>query len=370
MLDREGQALRDDLLDLMRSGAGYELSTTDFDRLARRVFAYNYRHVPAYAAYCRARGREPGSLESWTQVPAVPAAAFKDVELVASGATAERVFRTSGTTRGAERRGEHHVPDLSVYRASLRATFAAFVLPDGARLPVLSLVPHADRAPDSSLAFMVNDVQRHFGAEPGATFADPEGVDYDALDRAVRQACDEGRPVLLVGTTAAFIHWLDRLAASGARHELPEGSRLMDTGGFKGAGRTVAPHELRQAYGQRLGLYPHYCVNEYGMTEMLSQMYDAGLRDAVAGRHGPPRKQGPPWLRSLAVDPETLEPLAAGRQGLLRHLDLANIGSVAAIQTEDLGRVDEHGLVLEGRLAGAQPRGCSIAMDLILEGGT
>jgi hypothetical protein len=49
-------------------------------------------------------------------------------------------------------------------------------------------------------------------------------------------------------------------------------------------------------------------------------------------------------------------------------VDLANLGSVAAIQTEDLGRVDEHGLVLEGRAVGATPRGCSIAMDLLLRG--
>src|SRR5690606_20539431 len=145
-----------------------------------------------------------------------------------------------------------------------------------------------------------------------------------------------------------------------------DGSRLMDTGGYKGAGRDVPPDALRQAYRDRLGLPAHHCINEYGMTEMLSQLYDAALADHHAGRTRPPRKAAPPWVRSVAVDPETLEPVPPGATGLLRHLDLANIGSVAAIQTEDLGRVDEQGLVLEGRAAGAPPRGCSIAMDLIL----
>ena len=46
-------------------------------------------------------------------------------------------------------------------------------------------------------------------------------------------------------------------------------------------------------------------------------------------------KRGPAWVRSAIVDPETLEPLPAGHQGLLRHYDLANLFSVSAIQTED-----------------------------------
>jgi hypothetical protein len=46
--------------------------------------------------------------------------------------------------------------------------------------------------------------------------------------------------------------------------------------------------------------------------------------------------------------------------------DLANTGSVAALQTEDLGRgvgnVDD-GFEVLGRASGAEARGCSIAAD-------
>jgi hypothetical protein len=351
----------------MARGAGYTLDDDAFGDLARRVFAYNHSHIPAYAAYCAARGHGPSDPAHWTDIPAVPTAAFKEVALRADGATTERVFRTSGTTRGPERRGEHHVADLSLYRASLRPTFEAFVLPDGARLPVFSLIPAAGQLPDSSLAFMIEDVMARFGAG-GAPFATLDGLDLPGLSRSLDAAAVDRRPVLLLGTSAAFIHWLDALVADGRRHALPDGSRLMDTGGYKGGGRTIAPDELRRGYEDRLGIPPHYCVNEYGMTEMLSQLYDTALADHQARRRRPPRKAGPAWVRSIAVDPETLEPLRPGESGLLRHMDLANIGSVAAIQTEDLGRVDEHGLVLEGRATGAMPRGCSMAMDLLLRG--
>lgn len=344
------------------------LDDPTFNRLARQVFRRNFGAIPAYAAYCRARGRTPDTVDDWTRIPAVPTAAFKELTLRARDLPTARTFRTSGTTRGPERRGEHHVADLELYRASLRSTFRRFLLPDDARLPFLSLMPPASALPDSSLAFMISDVLETFGAEGSGVFADEGGVDFDGLEAAVGTAVGRDDGVLLLGTSAAFIHWLDRLARAGRRLFLPPGSRLMDTGGFKGMGREVEPAALRGLYRDRLGIPAHACVNEYGMTEMLSQRYDGDLWAFHRGEAGPSRKRGPGWLRSVAVDPETLEPLPPGEAGILRHIDLANLDSVAAIQTEDFGRVDEHGLILEGRATGAPPRGCSLAMDLLLEG--
>jgi hypothetical protein len=55
-----------------------------------------------------------------------------------------------------------------------------------------------------------------------------------------------------------------------------------------------------------------------------------------------------------------------GEPGLLQHFDLANLHSVLAVQTEDIGTVDERGVLLLGRAAGAPPRGCSLATDELL----
>ena len=377
MLDPQGRGLRDALLQAFAAGVDPPADGNAFDALALDVFAYAYHHIPPYRAYCHARGRDPGAVSSWLDVPAVPTAAFKELPFLADGASAERVFRTSGTTRGLEQRGEHHVADLDLYRASLRPTFRAFLLPDDARLPFFSLMPPAARLRSSSLAFMIDDVAATFGAPGSAGFADEPGIDYPALDRAVEDVAERDTPVLLLGTSAAFIHWLDHLAGDGRAFRLPRGSRIMDTGGYKGRGRAVTREELASVYARRLGIDPVACVNEYGMTELLSQLYDRGFRDRHRGLRvedssGPdggasPRKQGPWWLRSTAVDPDTLEPLPAGHSGLLRHFDLANLGTVPAVQTEDFGRVDAAGLVLTGRATGAPPRGCSIAMDLLLD---
>ena len=104
-------------------------------------------------------------------------------------------------------------------------------------------------------------------------------------------------------------------------------------------------------------------VNEYGMTELLSQMYEPILTEGpgAAGTH-----IGPPWLRVRALDPLTLEELPSGEEGLLAFFDLANIGSVCHILTEDLGSVIEGRVHLVGRVLGAEPRGCSRAMDELM----
>lgn len=341
----------------------------EFDALALRIFRHQFEHNAPYRAYCERRGRTPADVSHWTAIPPVPVAAFREVPLVAGDAQDARVvFRTSGTTGGAERRGAHYLIDPSIYQASLVPTFTAYLLPDGARPDMLALIPPRPQMPDSSLAYMIDVVMRRLGGEHSTCAVDAAtGIDYPAAAAWLEAASERDRPVALLGTSFSFVHLLDELAGKGDRFHLPAGSRLMDTGGYKGRSRDVPAEELHRLYGEYLGIEPAYCINEYGMTELCSQYYDATLRDAVRGETGRPRrKQGPPWLRARVLDPDTLEPLPPGNVGILAHYDLANVDSVLAILTEDLGREVEDGFVVLGRAQGAMPRGCSIALDDLL----
>jgi hypothetical protein len=144
----------------------------------------------------------------------------------------------------------------------------------------------------------------------------------------------------------------------------------METGGFKGRARQVAREALYESLGGRLGLPVERMVNEYGMTEMLSQFYEPVLRGTPAHPLGERWHVGPPWVRTRVLDPATLRPLESGEVGLLSHLDLANLDSVAAILTEDLGELRFDGFRLHGRIEGAEPRGCSLSMeDLVIARG-
>ena len=120
-----------------------------------------------------------------------------------------------------------------------------------------------------------------------------------------------------------------------------------------------------------LGVSSSYIVNEYGMTEMCSQFYDNVLADRVKGHPDPSYpvryKQIPPWVRTMVMDPETLEEVPHGTVGILRHFDLANCGSVMALQTDDMGyRIGLDGIEITGRATSAEARGCSLIVEELL----
>jgi hypothetical protein len=60
------------------------------------------------------------------------------------------------------------------------------------------------------------------------------------------------------------------------------------------------------------------------------------------------------------MSPETGGEVGDGGTGLIRVFDLANVFSVASIQTEDLGVRHGDGFELMGRAQLAEPRGCSL----------
>ncbi len=281
-----------------------------------------------------------------------------------------RVFRTSGTTSGA--RGAHPFRDLSLYDRAARAAADAALFPDlaarGAQRRTMRLVvlaPRESEAPDSSLSYMLARFAEWYGdpREGGVTYAFEDGaVDGDALTAALGRAARDAAPVALLGTSFAFVFAEDALGTR--RFALPPGSRVMQTGGFKGRTRTLEPEEMRALLCGRYGVPDAHVIAEYGMTELSSQLYEGTLADALGGGPVAPRAlRVPPWVRATPVDPETLEPVAPGEVGVLRLDDPANLDSVCAVQTSDLARCVEGGLALIGRAPGAVPRGCSLAIE-------
>ena len=402
----------------------------DFNQLALELFALQFRHNAAYRKICEAKagGLTPEVVEHWTQIPAVPTAAFKELELTCL-APGERttVFHSSGTTEQKPSRHFHDAESLAVYEASLWAWFRPHLLADKLKLelqpsaaPVgvqasacgcggegfglVILTPPVAQAPHSSLVHMFDTVRQKLGAAEtafvGKLAADGSWtLDFNAVVDALSSGGDgaspppqtpDVRPLLLLGTAFSFVHLLDYLAERNLRFDLPAGSRVMETGGYKNRSRSIPKTELHQFITERLGIPPSHIICEYGMSELSSQAYDTKLerraptrRDAVgvqalacsdgtlkrelqrAGSEtgAPPGWRYfrfPPWARVKIISPETGHEVADGETGLIRVFDLANVFSVMAIQTEDLGiRRDEH-FELIGRAALAEARGCSL----------
>jgi hypothetical protein len=137
----------------------------------------------------------------------------------------------------------------------------------------------------------------------------------------------------------------------------------METGGFKGRTREIPRAELYALLVEATGVPTDRIVSEYGMTELLSQLYTPVVREGAAGAEG---YVPAPWLRVRALDPLSLDPVEEGQEGILAFFDLANVASICHVLTEDVGRVVDGRVRLSGRAPGAEPRGCSRAMDELM----
>ena len=336
-----------------------------FDALCAAVFAHQYTHQRTYRTFCERRGISPDDEPDATTIPAVATDAFKVLHLFA-GQSPSQTFRTSGTTGG--ERGEHHFATLDVYRASLHPTFLRFCNPTESTLRLLVLAPsHAD-LPDSSLSFMLSELVDRHGDDGSAFFVSPDdelrwNIDVDGFAEALDQACFEAQPTMILGTAFAYAEVFERLDQSWT---LPDGSRLMETGGFKGRFRDLSRPQLYDAFTTRLGVARHRCVSEYSMTELSSQTYSDHL---VCGDEATGHFYAPPWLDIQIVDPVDLQPLGKpNSRGLIRFVDLANVDSVLAIQTSDRGILHpDGGLELLGRAPDAELRGCSLTIEEIVD---
>ena len=340
-----------------------QTSEAHFERLALDLFLYQYRHNQPYRQFCDQRGRTPASVINWQHIPAVAAASFGDARLASfSPERSQLWFESSGTTSGGSRASRHELETTQLYDASLALQFRRCVMPDRERMPMYLFSPSFLEAPHSSLAYMLANIFEQYGA--GGGFCIHEGaLDYDWSIAELKQASE---PVLVFGTTFALVHFIDHCRERGVRFQLPQQSRLVETGGFKGRSRSLERVEFYAMLGEFFGLPRSYCLSEYGMCELGSQWYDGNLADQLAGRT--PRldvKIGPHWARHLIVDEVTAEPMH-GTVGLLQLFDLSNRGSVAAVLSADLARDENEGFVFMGRAPGAPPKGCSITADALL----
>ena len=324
-----------------------------FNEMALELFALQFKYNPAYRKICEARHATSDSVEHWTQIPFVPTAAFKELDL-SSIPPEERtaVFHSSGTTEQNPSRHFHCAESLKAYEASLWPWFHANII-NSKDFELVVLTPPPPAMPNSSLVHMFETVRQKLAA-PESVFTgqlDDAGAWALDFDKTVTALRNTQKSKLVLGTAFSFVHLLDALAGKAMHIRLPAGSRVMETGGYKNRSRNMPKHELHSLINELLGVPHEDIICEYGMSELSSQAYDTNL---------PNKFHFPSWARVQIISPETGREVADGEMGLIRIFDLANVYLVAAIQTEDLGIRRGSGFELIGRAALAEPRGCSL----------
>ena len=341
-----------------------------FAELALQITEFQGEFSAGFRRLLEGRGPAPSTLEA---IPGVPCDAFRLARVAVHPESEDAVrFATSGTTGSGH--GIHAMRRLDTYR-ELALRFGRTALLSGqSPQHVVALAPRPSDPPTSSLGHMMAMFMVDFEHATGDRARAPErwliderGVNLAELKRAGARARAAGEGMIVLATSFALVALLDALGPSTIA--VPERTVVMQTGGFKGKSREIAPDELRRSVAQAFGISETSVVSEYGMTELTSQLYEATLPGAalqVERRGHAGLYFEPAWLRVVPVDPISLDPVDDGEVGIARIVDLGNVDSAIAIQTQDRVRRVNGGIELLGRAPGAPPRGCSLAVEEFL----
>lgn len=332
-----------------------------FENLALELFARQFENVPAYQKWCISKKCTPDNVGAWHNIPVIPAFAYKYLDLSSLSKDEKSIcFQSSGTTSSERSQHYHSLQSVQVYEASLLASFEHFFLKQKLNQwkgQIVSLIPEASSIPNSSLGHMVETIRKkHSDNVTYLCKVSKEKqwiLDSSNLHQFASNMSLSKEPICLLGTAFSYVHLIDWLKENQLELSLPTNTLVMETGGYKGQSRQLSRVDLHQLISDSFKISHNQIITEYGMSELSSQAYRSP--------GGPPNPfQTPPWMRVRIIDPESGRPLGIGHQGLIQVFDLANVWSVCALETEDIGAMWENGFEVFGRSQLSEPKGCSL----------
>lgn len=306
----------------------------EFEKLAERIFHYQYKHCEVYREFCDYLGQKnPSCLE---EIPFLPIQYFKTREIYCGKKKPELVFKSSGTTK--QTRSKHFVSQPSLYHSSYTRAFESYFGPVDS-FCILALLPSYLEQGNSSLIYMVEGlIKASKNSDSGFILNDKN------TERKIEEAIQKNQKVLLFGVSYALLDLADQgLDLSSCS--------IIETGGMKGRREEWSKEKLQSYLLENLNQPTIY--SEYGMTELLSQGYskkDDGF-------------EFPKWSKPLIR--QTNDPLqyTTSATGAVNMIDLANLHSCSFIATDDLGKLQNGRLSLKGRMDHSDIRGCNLMIE-------
>nr|WP_091693028.1 acyl transferase [Algoriphagus locisalis] len=319
-----------------------KLKSEDFEKLALELFHFQSRFNPIYKKYLSARKLATHSIRSLDQIPFLPIRFFKDHQVTSGSADDySDFFSSSGTTGMITSR--HYIWSEEWYLAHTQQVFerAYGALKD---FHVLALLPAYLERKGSSLVSMAD----HFIKESKSEHSGFYLYNQDELISKIEMLATSQRKILLLGVTFALLD----LAESGKKINPPSNLIVMETGGMKGRRKEMIREEVHDILKPFFGVDAIH--SEYGMTELMSQAYSKG-----EGKYTLPTT-----MRVILRDVNDPLSLSQRSQGGINVIDLANFHSCAFIETQDLGRFDENGMLeVLGRFDNSEVRGCNLLVQ-------
>lgn len=312
-------------------------SQKQFDKLALKVFRFQYENNKVYREFCDFLKKNPQEVKTIKQIPFLPIQFFKSHQVISSNKPIQETFTSSGTTGMTT--SKHLVTDISLYEQSFRNAFSEFYgnIED---YTVLALLPSYLERDGSSLIYMINDLIERSNNENSGFYLN----NYNDLISKLILLDNSGQNVLLIGVTYALLDLIEQ------QNFQLKNTIIMETGGMKGKRKEIIREELHSILSKGFGVQNIH--SEYGMTELLSQAYSFG--NGIF--------ECPNWMQILIRDTEdALSYVDYGKTGGINIIDLANINSCSFIATQDLGKKHpNNSFEVLGRFDNSDIRGCNL----------
>jgi hypothetical protein len=338
------------LQDFIQRSPLDELNDEIFNNLALKVFYHQRAHNKNYRQYCESIGFK--ELTHWTEIPILTTELFKFVPLTCFNSDqATKIFHSSGSTSSDKSIHYLSSQELELYELSLWRTFSnAFNLNTEYKPSLFILTEKPSERENSSLIHMFKVVAEKLGYSENCFYYHNELLDWERLQMDFQHSVNKNTPCLIAGTAFSFVHLLD---SPFRKIQLPSGSMLMETGGYKGKSRELSKEELYDQISSLFHIDKSSIVGQYGMSELCTQYYDSPISRL---------KRATPWSRVRVLSTNDLSrEVEVGEIGLLAHYDLANIDSCAFVLSGDLGiKKNFYEFDIIGRASQLKAKGCSL----------
>jgi acyl-CoA synthetase (AMP-forming)/AMP-acid ligase II len=318
------------------------LTLDQFEDFSLELVQFQAHTNPIYKAYLQARKINPEGIQKLEDIPYLPIQFFKDASVFCGSTDAiTQTYSSSGTTGSIT--SSHLLWSEEFYLDHAQRLFEKEYGPLK-DFHVLALLPAYLERPGSSLVAMASHFIRKSNSEASGFYLYNQ---QELLQQLAILAHGE-RKVLLLGVTFALLDLADSQAIFQGFPNLI----VMETGGMKGRRREMIREEVHQQL--RAFFKVDQIHSEYGMTELLSQVYSKGN-----GKY-----QLPSCMRVMLRDLNDPFSPSTRSQGGINLIDLANFHSCAFIETQDIGLWDKNGfLEVLGRFDHSELRGCNLLVN-------
>lgn len=317
------------------------------------VFKFQYENNEIYRKFCNFLGKNKRNVKEIKDIPLMPVRFFKRYEIKTFRGRPKLSFISSGTSEGISSKSFYK--DIEFINKSILNSFEYFLLPDNMRVNFYVFFEPFNIRKTSSLSYMFSLVSKNFSKRRYFIY---EKKQYEDVLRKLEK---EKRPVLILGTTISLYDFISFLKEKDKVLYLKEGSRIMDTGGWKGRKLNIKGSLLLRMYKDYLNIPETHVINEYGMCELASQFYDITLRKFVFEKKKTRYKYSLPFLRFRIINEEGRE----DKRGLVATLDLFNLDTCSFLLTPDMGRKKAKGFEIIERVDD-ELRGCALISESIL----